>query len=204
MGLRARFSVIEEIGYPSSTPELGIPIDYSEGCDAFVDEWKATATDLVPVDTGYLQSTLTGFTDGEEVVCETLCDYAQYVEYGTIKMGAQPYFEPAIDAALGAATPLWDEAYQDALEEEQQQLEEMEEEQERGGNRWVDNQMHQQASAGGFMGSILGTIIAAVVVGFFNVIMDIAFGNDRGSSSGGSHYGGGDAVGGGSIEVEII
>jgi len=80
----------------------------------------------------------------------------------------------------------------------------MEEEQNKGGNRWADNQMRQQATAGGFMGSILGTIIAAVVVGFFNVIMDIAFGNDRGSSSGGSHYGGGDAVGGGSIEVEII
>lgn len=106
MGLRARFSVIDDLGYPAQTPELGLPVDYSEGCDVFAEAWLDAATDLVPVDTGYLQSTLDAEADDEGCTCETLCDYAQYVEYGTIKMEAQPYFEPALDIALEEATPL--------------------------------------------------------------------------------------------------
>lgn len=202
MGLRARFSVIDELEYPDTTPELGLPIDYSEGCDAFVDEWYATATDLVPVDTGFLQSTLYAETDGEEITCETLCDYAQYVEYGTIKMEAQPYFEPALDAALEVAEPLWLEAYEDALREEQEQLEELEEQEGVGGNRWQENNAIQSSiSGGGFGGQILGLIIAAVIVGFINILSDMLFGHVGGSD----RYGGGDGPGGGgSIDVEII
>ena len=106
MGLRARFSVIDDLGYPDSTPELGLPVDYSDGCEVFADVWLSTALDIVPVDTGYLQSTLEAYADAEGCTCETLCDYAQYVEYGTIKMDAQPYFEPAIEVALAEAEPL--------------------------------------------------------------------------------------------------
>ena len=103
MGLRARFSVIDDLGYPESTPELGLPIDYSEGCEKFVEAWLEAATDMVPVDTGYLQSTLDASSMGDECICETLCDYAQYVEYGTYKMEAQPYFEPALEIAMEEA-----------------------------------------------------------------------------------------------------
>ena len=58
----------------SATPEdFGLPLeedvvvedlfetvvyDYSEGCDIFVDTFLAIATDLVPVDTGNLMSSL--------------------------------------------------------------------------------------------------------------------------------------------------
>lgn len=80
----------------------------------------------------------------------------------------------------------------------------MEETMGQGGNRWVDNQMHQQASAGGFMGSILGTIIAAVVVGFFNILMDMIFPGSHGHDSGYHGHHGGDGGGGGHIDVEII
>lgn len=62
--------------------------------------FAAEARILVPVDTGDLQSTI-----GVEVEGETVnlvagggdVDYALYVEFGTIKMEAQPYMRPAID-----------------------------------------------------------------------------------------------------------
>ena len=202
MGLRARFSVIDDLGYPAQTPELGLPVDYSEGCDVFADAWLDAATDLVPVDTGHLQSTLDAEADDEGCTCETLCDYAQYVEYGTIKMEAQPYFEPALDIALEEATPIWEEAYEEALQQEQEELEEMEETMGEGGNRWQENSMIQsQMGGGGFAGSLLGIIIAAVVVGFFNILMDMLSPGGHGRDS---SYHGGDGGGGGHIDVEII
>ena len=202
MGLRARFSVIDDLGYPAQTPELGLPVDYSEGCDVFADAWLDAATDLVPVDTGHLQSTLDAEADDEGCTCETLCDYAQYVEYGTIKMEAQPYFEPALDIALEEATPIWEEAYEEALQQEQEELEEMEETMGEGGNRWQENNMIQsQMGGGGFAGSLLGIIIAAVVVGFFNILMDMLSPGGHGRDS---SYHGGDGGGGGHIDVEII
>ena len=197
MGLRAHFTVTE-LGFPEATPELGIPIDYSEGCEIFAEIWEEVATDLVPVDTGYLQSTLEAFPEEDGCTCETLCDYAEYVEYGTIKMEAQPYFEPAIIAALEEAEPAWMEAYEEALEEEQAELEKMEEELGEGGNRWAENNAIQMSLGG----SLLGMIAAAFFVGIFNVVMNIAFGNDRSSSVG--FHGGGGSLGGGSIEIEII
>lgn len=188
MGLRARFSVVEDLGYPAHTPELGIPIDYSDGCRVFADTWLDAATDMVPVDTGYLQSTLKAESDGDGCTCETLCDYAQYVEYGTIKMGAQPYFEPAIDIALGEATPAWNEAYQEAMDEEQEILNSRAASKGGGGGGGIP----------GSLGQFLGMILAAIVIGFFRVMLDIATGG------GGSHGGSGDSVGGGDIDVEII
>lgn len=207
MGLRARFSVTGDLGYPESTPELGLPIDYSDGCQAFADAWLDAATDMVPVDTGYLQSTLESYADSDGCTCETDCDYAEYVEYGTIKMGAQPYFEPAIEIARAEAEPLWMEAYQDALREEQAELEALEESSghTEGGNRWRANEFIQQqvGIGGGGFGSLGGLILGAIIVGFFNVLMDIASGGS-GSSSGYSGGMDGAAGGGGSIDVEII
>ena len=202
MGLRASFSVTGDLGYPAFTPRLGIPIDYSEGCNAFVSAWKENATDMVPVDTGYLKSTLKAFTDGDYCECITTCDYAQYVEYGTIKMGAQPYFEPALHAALSEAKFAWMEAQQEAMAQEQEEIELMEQtEQVTEGNR--------QGGGGAFggFGGILGLIIGAIIVGLLNVFMDMIFGED---GSSGSSISAGEAEGlmGGSaadrIDVEII
>ena len=80
----------------SATPEdFGLPLeedvvvedlfetvvyDYSEGCDIFVDTFLAIATDLVPVDTGNLMSSLDASTNGTAVTAKTDCEYAEYVE----------------------------------------------------------------------------------------------------------------------------
>jgi HK97 gp10 family phage protein len=55
---------------------------------------------LVPVDTGALQITIGVEVEGETVSLVAgggEVDYALHVEFGTIKMAAQPYMRPAID-----------------------------------------------------------------------------------------------------------
>lgn len=51
-----------------------------------------------PVDTGRLRNSITHERDDEEgqVQIGTNVEYAPYVEYGTSRMDAQPYLEPAI------------------------------------------------------------------------------------------------------------
>lgn len=181
MGLRASFSVTEDLGYPSSTTHYQWPIDYSEGCAVFVDRFLEVARNLVPVDTGYLQSRLDASTDGDEITCEDDCEYAQYVEYGTIRMGAQPYFEPAIEAAYDAAKPYWD----DALDEAQQM----------DGRKWADDQSSAVGGGkglGGFFGNLFGVLLAAFIVGIIRVLGEIISGR---TDSG--------IVGSGGISVEI-
>ena len=137
MGLRCTVDPVNDLGYPSGTPSLGLYIDYGDGCDAFLDTFFDIAYDLCPVDTGELISSIDGFTDGEGVEVYADADYAPYVEYGTSKMEAQPYFRPAIAAALEIAKRDWQEAVDEAMEEEAQILAELggeeEEEGEEGG-----------------------------------------------------------------------
>lgn len=202
MGLRASFSVTQDLGYPAFTPQLGIPIDYSEGCNAFVSAWEENATDMVPVDTGYLKSTLKASTDGDYCECITTCDYAQYVEYGTIKMGAQPYFEPALHAALAEAKFAWIEAQQEAMIEEQEEIELMKQ-----AEQVTEGNSKSGGGAFGGFGGILGLIIGAIIVGVLNVLMDIVFGGDGSSGSSISTGGAEGLMGGGAadrIDVEII
>lgn len=89
-----------EVGFESEDVE--IEVDYSYACDIFVDTFLAIATRLVPVDTGYLRSTLDAWTDGFWCEATTECEYAEYVEYGTEYQKPQPYFEPAFEEAFQA------------------------------------------------------------------------------------------------------
>lgn len=61
----------------------------------------AQAKGRAPVDTGALRNSIhgemTGDTSGEVTAG---VEYAPYVEYGTVHMGAQPYMHPAADAVL--------------------------------------------------------------------------------------------------------
>ena len=125
MGLRCTVDPVVDLNYPSATPSLGLYIDYGDGCDAFLDTFFDVAYDLCPVDTGELISSIDGFTDGESVEVYADADYAQYVEYGTSKMEAQPYFRPAIAAAFATAKYDWQEAVDEAMEEEAQILAEL-------------------------------------------------------------------------------
>lgn len=66
----------------------------------FGESWLSAAYDLVPVDTGALQGSLDYYVSDSTIYLSASMDYAAYVEYGTSKQSAQPYFEPAIDIAL--------------------------------------------------------------------------------------------------------
>lgn len=205
MGLRAHFTM-DDLGYAECTEEMGVFIDYSEGCDIFVEVFLSVATDLVPVDTGYLRSTLRAHSYGDECICETLCEYAQYVEYGTVYQHAQPYFEPALDAALAEAIPLWDAAVELAMEEEEALLEELEaaeaaRQQSAMGRLGGQGRGGMMMGGGSFIGMILGAIVAGIIIGLINVVKDMF----NGGRSSGSGRGGGDLFGfADSIEVEII
>jgi HK97 gp10 family phage protein len=56
------------------------------------------ARGLVPVDTGYLQSTIYHALKEMGIELGATADYAEYVEFGTSRSRAQPYIRPAFDA----------------------------------------------------------------------------------------------------------
>ena len=183
MGLYASFDIVDDFGFIEATKEYGIIPDYSEGCEAFVETFLSVARELVPVDTGFLRSSISADTDGFSFCeCEAFAEYAQYVEYGTWKMRAQPYFEPALEMALATAEPYWIQAEEDALLEEEMLLEEEEEQ-----------QAMQQGRAGGRQqggmslgGSILGMLITLAVVAVFTIVQEFfrdIFGDRGGGSS---------------------
>lgn len=105
MGLLCEFSP-EDLGLPYEVGgefDIFEVVDYTMACEAFMQTFLIVSTNLVPVDTGYLRSTLDAYYD-YDFTCTAIteCEYAQYVEYGTWRQAAQPYFEPALYAALEA------------------------------------------------------------------------------------------------------
>ena len=165
MGLRCSIDPVIDLNYPSATPSLGLYIEYGDGCDAFLDTFFDIAYDLCPVDTGELISSIDGFTDGESVEVYADADYAQYVEYGTSKMEAQPYFRPALAAAFEVAKRDWQEAVDEAMEEEAQilaELKEKEEEEEDGGG----GMMGLLGGALGLSGSSFWGQMTGIMAGF--------------------------------------
>ncbi|MGA2971905.1 MAG: HK97-gp10 family putative phage morphogenesis protein [Candidatus Bathyarchaeia archaeon] len=63
-------------------------------------EMEDTARQIVPVDTGFLQSTIYHNVDPANLSLEigANADYAMFVELGTRRMAAEPYIRPAFDA----------------------------------------------------------------------------------------------------------
>lgn len=132
MGLRANINAMDQ-GFPMTADmgDISIPVDYSEAAEIFKAVFLDVARELVPVRTGYLKSTISaeiGEADIGEVTVEASAEYAQYVEFGTYRQMAQPYFIPALEAALEewglAAQQAYDEAFEEAqaaYEEEQAQ-----------------------------------------------------------------------------------
>lgn len=109
MGLYCEFSITGDMGFPDELiggegeQSASVLVDYSAAAETFVQVFLRVANSLVPVRTGYLQSTIDAGTDGDYCWAEATADYAQYVEYGTSYMDAQPYFEPALQEACAAA-----------------------------------------------------------------------------------------------------
>jgi HK97 gp10 family phage protein len=54
------------------------------------------AKELVPIDTGELQTSIKSNRVGGDVVVSTSTGYGGYVELGTVKQSAQPFIMPAV------------------------------------------------------------------------------------------------------------
>ena len=80
--------------------EETISVDYSDAFQACMDTFMDIATTLVPVDTGYLQDSIGVNFLGDGIEFYATAEYAQYVEFGTGRMNAQEYFQPALEAAM--------------------------------------------------------------------------------------------------------
>lgn len=182
MGLFVGFDVIDDFGYLDMTEEYAIVPDYSEGCQVFAITFLKVARQLVPVDTGYLRSTLKA--EGYDTYCyaETDCEYAQYPEFGTWCQAEQPYFRPALEQAIMAARPYWNRAQQEALIEEEMLIEAEEDEEEED-----DFYPTKSSSTGGigFMGLgwfLLAMFFIAVIIVSIEAIMGKEFSYNGGGS----------------------
>lgn len=129
MGLYAALykgNLPEELVFPVSlsggfSTEVVVYVDYTPAFEAAAETFVDVATSLVPVDTGYLQSTIYAEFDSTSAEFFADAEYAQYVEYGTWKMAAQPYFTPALEAAQMT----WSEVAQEILMEAEYEAQEI-------------------------------------------------------------------------------
>ena len=126
MGLRARLDVINDWGFPKDTPTLHLPIEYEGVGEMFGMVAQEIATAYCPVDTGFLQSSIHGDGSDTDGKVEALAEYAQYVEYGTWKMAAQPYFTPAVEYGAVLAFQRAAQIYQEMIRQEQEIIKAME------------------------------------------------------------------------------
>lgn len=67
--------------------------------EAIAEAAEGYAVVLCPVDTSRLKNSIShGINEAEEqAIIGTNVEYAPYVEFGTVKMKAQPYLKPAIE-----------------------------------------------------------------------------------------------------------
>ena len=128
MGLYVEFDV-SDYGYVSEVqgdiadmfPVYAV-MDFAPACEAFVKTFIEEAQRLVPVDTGYLRSTINATTDGFHCSAEATAEYAEYVEYGTFRMEAQPYFTPALEMAMSVFIQIADEIVNQTKQEVMEQV----------------------------------------------------------------------------------
>jgi len=65
---------------------------------------ETACKEICPVDTGLLRASITHeATDDKTVIIAPHTNYAQYVEFGTSKMSAQPYMKPGFESSKDAA-----------------------------------------------------------------------------------------------------
>ena len=165
MGLRANINAMDQ-GFPmtANVGDISIPVDYSEAAEIFKTVFLDVARELVPVRTGYLKSTIAaeiGEASIGEVTVEASADYAQYVEFGTYRQMAQPYFIPAIEAALEEWGLAAQKAYDEALEEAQAAYE-------------AEQAQQQSQEAGGAPvgGGLLGGLVLLGLLLIFTIFIE--------------------------------
>ena len=164
MGLEAIIT-IDDLGLPtafSSIKGTTVDVDYSQAFADFANTFYDIATDLVPVSTGFLQSTIRSESDDFSITAGADANYAQYVEYGTQKMEAQPYFCPALEQAWTSTQS----EFQEAINEAQQELIEQ-----MGGT--MDGGGGGGVWTGELFSSLLASALVGVIQGFLNYLKEI-------------------------------
>lgn len=156
MGLRGTVSV----GLPTTTSIYHRDIDYSDAVREAIDEFMDAATSDVPVDTGTLQASISCEAEYMGFTAYADTNYAEYVEYGTYKMDAQPYFEDNLESVAeelhANCVEIWQDAEQQDREQYQAQIEaRMQEAQELGGE------------------SLLGMVLSSMLIGLLNGLLSI-------------------------------
>ena len=126
MGLYAEFTP-EDLGYKlefnNDRYMITVEVDYTDALEECAETFLQLARQIVPVDTGFLRSTLYSEQDGLSIYFEATAEYAEFVEYGTWKQRAQPYFRPALEEALRVFIELADLAQAEAEDEFNQEVE---------------------------------------------------------------------------------
>lgn len=176
MGLYCKINLGSDWGFPNRTPRLGLPIDYTEAINVFSDTFMRISQEMVPVDTGFLKSSLSSSGGGMTIEAEATADYAQYVEYGTWCSQAQPYFNPAVESASDVAFGVARQIYDEAINAEMQIMMQ----------KYITEAQNRVIAAGRAMGaeSILGglfsmfvAIIVGSVISLFNEFFSDIFDN---------------------------
>jgi HK97 gp10 family phage protein len=72
---------------------------------------KQTADRYVPTDDGYLKGSIQERIEKDRAIVFSNMEYAIYNEYGTSRMGAQPFMRPAINENRKNLVDLWLEKF---------------------------------------------------------------------------------------------
>ena len=81
-----------QITLSSEWCDVSQTVEYDSQIGAALGQFQNEARALCPIRTGNLVSSISGGASSEGFTAEAAADYAEYVEYGTWKMEAQPYF----------------------------------------------------------------------------------------------------------------
>lgn len=171
MGLQFNMSV-QDLGYIQATQDITLYPNYTEGCRVFRDTFLAEAQARCPVRTGYLRSTISAHSTASSITCMVGAEYAQYVEYGTSRQSAQPYFEPALQIALATAQPYWDKVESEVIAQQRKLVKrgrELEEQTEKLHKDGVDDIERMDFET--FRGATLGAILLGLFIGLMKIIL---------------------------------
>ena len=178
MGLQFNMSV-QDLGYIQATQDITLYPNYAEGCRVFRDTFLAEAQARCPVRTGYLRSTISAYSTASSITCMVGAEYAQYVEYGTSRQSAQPYFEPALQIALETAQKYWDGAENEVIMK-QRELVQRGKQLENRINQFEENGTStiQGTSLGSFFIAMLTAILIGLIRGLFSALREAFSGRD--------------------------
>ena len=79
-------------------------------------EMQDTTTSLAPVETGFMQSQIRVSSSNDSIDAEAGADYSSYVDQGTSRMSAEPFFEgPVTDIANHSLPDKLNNSIEDSL-----------------------------------------------------------------------------------------